>query len=154
MASISALKMLSLTQPWAQLVVEGHKEFETRSWTTPYRGWLGIHASKGFPRDCQGLLEEEPFLSALNRPPEEMPRGAVVGMVFLRDVMPTETTLKVHVISNQEEEFGDWYPGRFAWWLGSPRLLPKPIPWRGALGLWAPPEDLEQAIWSNVESYA
>lgn len=145
------MKMLSLTQPWAQLVVEGHKEFETRSWGTSYRGWLGIHASKGFPRDDQSLLEEEPFLSALNRPPEDLPRGAVVGVVFLREVMHTHITLKTVAISNQEREFGDWSPGRFAWWfLGSRRKLRAPIPWKGALGLWTPPEDLEQAIWNNV----
>lgn len=45
-------RALSLTQPWATLatlVVSGAKRVETRSWKTPYRGWLGIHAAKGFP---------------------------------------------------------------------------------------------------------
>lgn len=35
---------LTLHQPWAHLVAIGAKQFETRSWSTPYRGWLIIHA--------------------------------------------------------------------------------------------------------------
>lgn len=37
----------SATQPWATLVVLGFKRIETRSWSTAYRGELGIHAAKG-----------------------------------------------------------------------------------------------------------
>src|SRR3954451_22243677 len=40
---------LTLTQPWATLVAIGAKQIETRSWGTSYRGWLAIHAAKGYP---------------------------------------------------------------------------------------------------------
>jgi hypothetical protein len=40
-------KALSLWQPWASLIVLGHKDKETRSWPTSYRGRLWIHATKG-----------------------------------------------------------------------------------------------------------
>ena len=43
------MKALTLTQPWASLVAIGAKRIETRSWSTPYRGLLAIHAAKGFP---------------------------------------------------------------------------------------------------------
>lgn len=43
------MKALSLTEPWATLVVTGEKKIETRSWKTPYRGLLAIQAAKGFP---------------------------------------------------------------------------------------------------------
>src|ERR1700694_3122793 len=44
--SKSAMKALSLWQPWASLIAMGLKEFETRHWATSYRGPLVIHAAK------------------------------------------------------------------------------------------------------------
>lgn len=38
------MKALTLHQPWATLVALGIKTVETRSWYTPYRGPLAIHA--------------------------------------------------------------------------------------------------------------
>ena len=43
------MKALSLTQPWAELVVLGEKQWETRSWRTSHRGRIAIHAAKKFP---------------------------------------------------------------------------------------------------------
>jgi len=40
------VKALSLKQPWAQLIVEGKKTIELRSWNTHFRGRFLIHASK------------------------------------------------------------------------------------------------------------
>ena len=45
------IKTITLWQPWASLVVHGYKRWETRSWRTPYRGWLAIHAAKREPDD-------------------------------------------------------------------------------------------------------
>ncbi len=42
------MKALTLTQPWAHLVAVGAKRVETRSWPTPYRGPLAIHAAQGW----------------------------------------------------------------------------------------------------------
>jgi hypothetical protein len=41
------LKILSVWGPWAQLLVLGIKDVENRRWSTPYRGPVAIHASKG-----------------------------------------------------------------------------------------------------------
>ena len=41
----TATVALSLTQPWATLAITGAKSIETRSWKTPHRGALGIHAA-------------------------------------------------------------------------------------------------------------
>lgn len=40
------MKALTLCQPWASLIAWGEKQYETRSWSTDYRGLLAIHASK------------------------------------------------------------------------------------------------------------
>ena len=41
------MKVLTIKQPWATLIMQGDKRFEFRSWQTKYRGDLLIHAGKG-----------------------------------------------------------------------------------------------------------
>lgn len=40
------MKILTLWQPWASLVADRSKLYETRSWGTDYRGLIAIHAAK------------------------------------------------------------------------------------------------------------
>ena len=40
------MKVLSLKQPWADLVIGGEKSIETRVWNTSFRGEFFVHASK------------------------------------------------------------------------------------------------------------
>ena len=40
------MKAISLWQPWASAIAIGEKTIETRSWWTPHRGALAIHAAK------------------------------------------------------------------------------------------------------------
>ena len=39
------MKALSIRQPWAWLIVNGHKDIENRNWRTNFRGEFLIHAS-------------------------------------------------------------------------------------------------------------
>jgi hypothetical protein len=132
------IKALSLTQPWASLVVIGAKRIETRSWPTSYRGPVAIHASKGFPRDCRALCFEEPFRSALEEAgcrPIALPRGQILGVAYLGDCQHT-ADLRSLVIGRREFQFGDYSPGRFGFLLSNAVKFPKPIACDGALKLW------------------
>ena len=124
------MKALSLTQPWATLVATGKKKVETRTWRTKYRGALYIHAAKDFPGDAAKFAEAE---RALGRLPARVPRGAVVAIARLVDVRRTEDV--VQTVSALERYYGDYSPGRFAWFLEDVKELPEPIPYRGELGL-------------------
>lgn len=44
------VKAITLHQPWASLIAAGVKTIETRSWSTPYRGIIAIHAGVTMPR--------------------------------------------------------------------------------------------------------
>ena len=44
------MKVLTIKQPWATLIMQGNKRFEFRSWQTKYRGDLLIHAGKGIDK--------------------------------------------------------------------------------------------------------
>lgn len=129
------IRGLSLTQPWAQLVVLGQKKYETRSWKTNYRGLIAIHASKEFPDSARMLLHENPFSGVLHCLPGDLPLGAIVGTVDLVDcqVMTGDEYIQM---TRKEIAFGDWSEGRYAWKLENPKLLPEPIPYKGAHRLW------------------
>ena len=131
-------KALSLTQPWATLVVLGEKLWETRSWHTLYRGPLAIHAAKKFPRAAKLLAETDAYyVTTLGKYPiTRLPLGAIIGTVELIKIERVEAVVGV-AIGRKEEAFGDYSPGRWAWKLSNPVIFDEPRPWRGALGLWS-----------------
>ena len=51
------MKVLTIRQPWASLIIHGYKKFEFRSWQTKYRGDLLIHAGKGIDKEAMKRLE-------------------------------------------------------------------------------------------------
>ena len=130
------MKAITLTQPWATLVAIGAKRIETRSWRTSHRGPLAIHAAKGMPDWAKDICNEEPFRSVLLAAGIagvcDLPRGCVIATASLIGCLTTEQSFP----SEQEEAFGDYGPGRFAWWLDNVVPLPAPIPAKGSLGLW------------------
>ena len=134
---------LSLTQPWASAMALGLKRIETRSWSTALRGPIAIHASKGFPLAAKAfaLCEAYPYIK---HEPEWFPRGAIVAVGVLSDVVPTEILLP-HLMP-QEEFWGNYEPGRFGWVFD--RILPllAPVPATGRLGIWTMPADVQAAV--------
>jgi hypothetical protein len=149
------MKALTLYQPWATLIATGHKRIETRSWATKYRGPLAIHAGKntGFMIGAQKIVDDEPFRSvmgniyrAANTTP--FPLGVIVAtceLVWIEEL--GKYTWEMHQAgwrignhfwetSEQEKAFGDYTPGRFAWFLDDVQPLSQPISAKGAMGLW------------------
>lgn len=129
------MKALSLWQPWATLVAIGAKKFETRSWSTNYRGPLAIHAALRLDEDQKLLAQSSHFkacLSAFGFTVKTLPLGAFVCIVDLVDVFPVEQVTPTII----EAAFGDYTPGRFAWKLENVRELLPPKEWRGHQRLW------------------
>lgn len=135
------MKAITLTQPWADLVATGSKLFETRSWSTQYRGPVAIHAAKGFPAYARQFAQEE---RAIGRVGDHVPLGAIVAVAVIADVRRTEEVGPY--LSGLERHLGDYTPGRYAWQLIDVVALPAPVACRGALGLWTPPEDVLREV--------
>ena len=156
------MKALTLTQPWATLVACGAKRIETRSWSTPFRGLLAIHAAKGLgPIGGKSGLKEQcqvpAFSSALGDvcgwlkfDLEKLPLGAIVATAKLVDVKRIDLPLRAEVLAQKvtplEIEFGDYTSGRYAWYLESVNCLEYPIKCNGALSLWDVPPEVERQI--------
>lgn len=72
---------LSIRQPWAWLIVNGHKDVENRTWPTDRTGPILIHAGLKMSREdyhqarrlCEAMGIELPRAEYL------MPRGGVIG---------------------------------------------------------------------------
>lgn len=131
---------ITLHQPWASLIALGAKRYETRSWKTPYRGTLIIHAGRvhnldAFREDLR-IAYRPPFRAYLEKAGitvvTALPRGAALCVVDLVDCIPTEFA----DVTDQERAFGDFTPGRFAWKLENLRVFADPYIIRGAQGLW------------------
>ncbi len=69
--------VLSLRQPWAELVVSGAKTVELRTWNTRFRGLFYVHASR--------TVEEE-YCRKYGFNPGELITGAIIGRVELKKV--------------------------------------------------------------------
>lgn len=140
------MNAISLTQPWAQLVVLGAKRAETRSWPTTYRGEIAIHASKGFPGYAKTLCKQLAFKRTLHEyhfVALTLPLGAIVGTVEITGCYRTEEAGSMGIYDHSpEDQFGDFSPGRYFWTLANPRMFEIPIPCKGALKIWTVPETL------------
>ena len=131
------MKAISLWQPWAYAVVAGTKKFETRSWRTPYKGMLAIHAAKRFPPEALSFAQTE---RALDRLPSRLAFGAILGTVRLfgcRDAVEVCSE-----ISALERLYGDYSEGRWAWELRDPVMFDEPIPFKGSQGFFNVPDEL------------
>lgn len=139
------MKALTLWQPWATLVAIGAKKIETRSWHTNYRGPLAIHAAKWIDKKTLKLCFQEPFFDCLTQAGYRLiayhlfrgatlPRGAIIATCELIAVLQIDRNFCLP--AEPELSFGDFTPGRYAWFLDNIEALPKPIPARGRQRLW------------------
>lgn len=103
------MKALTVRQPWASHLVHSGKDVENRTWPTYYRGPLVIHAG-------QRVDEAAPPFDG------PLPRGALIGVVDLVDV-----------VGDHPSPWAE--PGQWHWVLANPRPFPRPISYRGRLGL-------------------
>jgi hypothetical protein len=115
------MNALSFRQPWAELVLQGRKALDLRTYGSAYRGPLAIHASKTIEKErCREF--------DLN--PEMLPTGAVVGIVQLVDVRPLN---EAEYNERREEHLAgrSYRETLHGWQLADPQRLPEPIPVRG-----------------------
>lgn len=153
------MKIISLWQPWASLLVTGQKKVETRSW--PLRGSspcvLAIHAAKKWNKQLEKLSQCEPFASCLSRAVAPLPLGCVVGIVAVKQCLPSSSFERNSVmsgffhklipntlpglrevrywLSDAENAFGDFSEGRWGWVCSDFYEFQEPIPLRGAQGI-------------------
>jgi hypothetical protein len=119
------MKALSFRQPWAELILQGRKTMDLRTYNTHYRGRLAIHASQTVEYDK--CWEN-------NLKPDNLDVGGIVGMVELVAVTPLDEATYNEL---QAAHLGGrrWRAGLYGWVLAHPERLPEFIPARGRTNL-------------------
>lgn len=138
------MKILSVRQPWAWLLVSGHKPVENRTWATSYRGPLLIHASKSHFDD--DIWEEfDPRLWDIRGPftKPTLAYGAIVGVVELIDCVNRSEAMRQ---CPSRKRFH--VQGPFCWMVANAKEF-EPIECKGQLGLWTPTADILTALRAN-----
>lgn len=87
------MKALSIRQPWAWLIVNGHKDIENRNWHTNFRGPVLIHAGKAMTKgeyeSCRFIAED----IGITIPPfNELQRGGIVGVAEIVGCVTTSNS--------------------------------------------------------------
>lgn len=134
------MRAISLHQPWASFIAIGVKPYETRDWPPPQ--WLigrriAIHAAKK-------AVDADNREWARRHGCDDLPLGAVVCTARLhgayqigsRDLLIQSVPGSARMCGTDEDEFGDYSPGRWMWWLTDIERFYPPIPARGMQGFW------------------
>ena len=99
MAIAPGPRVLSIQQPWAWAIASGRKKVENRSWPTPYRGTVYIHASGKLNREGVQWLRRR----LGSKVPSEFQPSAIVAIAEISDV----------VTRKDARRFGAWFSGPY-----------------------------------------
>ena len=122
------MKALTVRQPWAQLIVEGYKEYEFRSRKINYRGKILIHAGKTIEKN------EAKRFCGYNL---TYTQGAIIGEATIEDcILVDDEFNKKLTIMNPVVYGKNNHANTYAWKLTNIKKYKKPIEAKGQLGLW------------------
>jgi len=122
---------LTVRQPWASLIVTGHKEVgyknvENRTWCPPKSfampGLLAIHASKADSKE--GMRTWGHLFD-----PASLPRQTILGTVRVEKCITTSKSVWAEYARPGEKEVLHWV-------LSHPVKFRTPVPASGKLGVW------------------
>lgn len=129
---------LSIRQPWAELILQGRKTIELRTWETDYRGPLWLHTGKAADLDLDRSFGVP-----------DPPRGAFLGRITLVDISPIDPP-RWERWRSQHLDSGRYHPGLFAWHLSSAERLRQPVPAPGRLNLFKVDEALARRLYAAL----
>lgn len=119
------MKCLSISQPFADLIISGKKTIELRSWNTNFRGEFLIHApSKIRIDDCSRLKINKKFVT-----------GAIIGKAEIYDVKKYNSLKEIKLDRKFHFSAKKFQNKTYGFMLKNPRSFRIPIPWKGKLGL-------------------
>lgn len=122
------MKVLTIKEPWASLIVTGHKQYEFRSWKTNYRGKILIHA---------GLSLEKEKAKKFSDYNLDYGKGEIIGEAELVDCIKVSEKFQSELIKKDKSIYGNSdHVGIYAWKLINIKKYDTRIKCKGKLGLW------------------
>lgn len=134
---------LSIKQPWLFCILHAGKTVENRTWAPPT--WaigtrIALHASK---KDDEYTVASRLAGENLTRYALNMPRGAVVATAVIAGWIDADGQVSSRDLLDFES---GWFFGPVGWVLRDVHALSRPIPCKGALGLWKVPLEIMEAL--------
>ena len=118
------MKCLSVSQPFADLIISGKKTIELRNWNTNYRGEFLIHSPlKIRTDDVKRLKINKKFVT-----------GAIIGKAQLYDVKKYNTIKEIKLDQKFHFASKKFQDKTFGFMLKDAKAFRIPIPLKGQLG--------------------
>ena|SRR5438309_392804 len=119
------MKCLSVSQPYADLIVKGKKTIELRTWNTKFRGEFLIHAPLKIKKDaCKKLEIDEANLRT----------GVIIGKAEIYDVNTYNSIVELKMDYKKHFASEEFLRHRYGFLLRNSKELLIPIPYKGSLG--------------------
>jgi hypothetical protein len=128
------VKCLSIRQPWAWLIVNGHKDVENRTWKTKHRGPLLIHAGQRPVLDFDAVRQDVLRRFRI-KIPDELDYGGIVGQATVVDCVT--------------ESDSPWFWGHVGFVCEDAMRLPF-VPMKGRLGIFPVDPGIVRRLRSGV----
>ena len=120
------MKVLTIKEPWASLIINGYKEYEFRSWKTNYRGKILIHVAKSIDKEKIKELNYNITYSS----------SEIIGEATITDCILVDEEFNKELIKDNKTVYGNNHIGLYAWKLENIKKYDKKIKVKGKLGLW------------------
>lgn len=119
------MKVLTIKEPWASLIVQGFKKYEFRSWKTNYRGKILIHA--GLSKENVEVFEEYNL---------DISSGEIIGEAYITDCTLVDDIFDKKLREIDKNVYGNGHVGLYAFKLDRVVKYKRKIKAKGKLGLW------------------
>ena len=122
------MKVLTIKEPWATLIIEGYKSYEFRSWKTNYRGKILIHAGKTIETNRLNIFKDYNLSYSC---------GEIIGEAELVDCIKVTEEFDKELKSINNLVYGNsGHVEKYAWKLDNIKKYKDKIKINGKLGLW------------------
>jgi hypothetical protein len=139
------IRVLSIKQPWATLIVRGVKRFEARTWPPRWRGRIAIHASSSTisKKEWKELLADAEAREALataglcdHADVQALPKSAIVGAASVEEAR-ISLAWPLEECTALDRELSSWWPSMILWRLVEPVEFTPITGVNGRLNLWS-----------------
>jgi len=119
------MKCLSVSQPFANLLVHGKKTIELRRWNTNFRGEFLVHAPLSIRKDdCKRLKINQ----------KNLVRGAIIGKAEIYDVKKYKSKSEIKLDSKKHLASKKFQNNKYGFLIKNAKPFRIPIPCKGKLG--------------------
>ncbi len=133
------MRCLSVSQPYADLIIKGKKIIELRTWNTKFRGEFLVHApAKIITEACKKLRID----------PKSLRTGVIIGRVEIYDVKVYKNKEEIRSDYHKHFAIGEYHNHKYGFLLRNPKDLRVPISYKGRLGFFE--VELDSKISSNA----